>query len=145
MNRTTTQAFFLAVAAWAQAADRSDAEQRGIHFADQSVSEATSEVGSDPAKPSGTDSPEEGEFGDISLFSTSPVVYNGLGLIIRNRNHRPLHVAVHDSRGRAVLVRQYPRSVSVVHIETDRLIPGAYIYTVKIGDRILSRPFIVAR
>ena len=82
-------------------------------------------------------------FDDIAL-SQSTVSYNSLGLIIRNRFGDKVSVSIHDSKGRLVLLENYSSRASTINVRTDGFVPGAYVYAVQIGEKVLAKPFIVA-
>jgi hypothetical protein len=80
---------------------------------------------------------------DIALLSSSKVMYNSLGIIIRNASRKQVLVAIHDSKGRKVMAKTYTAGLSTINIKTSQFRAGTYVYSVMIGDSLYSRPFIV--
>jgi hypothetical protein len=118
----------------------------GIHFATQTV--VPDEGGVAPAAQTrASQSPatqaRQTPLNDMAFISTNKVVSNSLGLIIHNQNGQAVSVVIHDSKGRRVFGKRYAADLSVINVKTGNLDPGAYIYSVAIGDSLFTRPFFV--
>jgi hypothetical protein len=127
------------VAVYAQVAAHGD---NGIRFATQTVVEnnASAKSGQQPTAVKPT---HQYPLEDMAFISSNKVVFNSLGLIIHNRLAQNISVAIHDSKGRRVLIKQYGAESPVINIKTSGLEAGAYIYSVMIGDSLFTRPFFV--
>jgi hypothetical protein len=88
---------------------------------------------------------KEGLLSDMALLSSRTVTYSSLGLIVRNPHRKRVSVAIHDSKGRPVVIRQYGENVPFVNIGTSDLSAGVYVYTVRVGEKLFTSPFIVSR
>ena len=102
------------------------------------VAAADSSAGSTPAR-------KDGLLSDMALLSSRAVTYSSLGLIVRNPHRKRVSVAIHDSKGRPVIIRQYRTSVPFVNVGTSELSAGVYVYTVRVGEKLFTAPFIVSR
>lgn len=86
-----------------------------------------------------------GLFADMALLSSKTVTYSSLGLIVRNPEGKRVSVAVHDSKGRPVIIQRYKSGVPFVNVGTSGLSAGVYVYTVRVGEKLHTAPFIVSR
>jgi hypothetical protein len=81
---------------------------------------------------------------DIAMASIQPVVFDGVRLHIQNHQLQPVKIAIYDSKGRLVRHEQFGAQARIV-LNVSALTRGVYVYTVSVGESLVSRPFMVTR
>jgi hypothetical protein len=121
------------------------ADANSIRFANEIIT-ADNQVPASPASDNQQARPapqQSSPLNDIAFISANKVTFNSLGLIIRNRTNEQVQLAIHDAKGRRVMVKSFDANQAVINIKTSSLKAGTYVYSVMIGDSLYSRPFII--
>lgn len=116
---------------------------RKLLHANQLLGSAESE--SSDALSLGKQAPQAGQvITDIAMASIKPVVFDGVRLHIQNPQLQPVKIAIYDSKGRLVRHEQFGAQARIA-FNVSALTRGVYVYTVSVGESLVSRPFMVTR
>lgn len=82
----------------------------------------------------------------VTLLGNNSIVMHNHNLIIHNSEKLPVSVALYDIRGRMIVQNRFKPATTIIRMDNARaLATGTYIYSIKIGSKIVRQRFIVSK